>query len=477
MKNENQLHILRFGTIGDKSHLENKLSSYDCLGINGNSAAYVSSSIAQLIVNNFFSNEDKGYFIDPITYSFQAEINLLQKASKDNTFPELKKSIQKLLKYYQEPVNIIKQNRTLVPEDFSSEQIKNEFCKRVLDFQYNLIYDFVNDGDMKPYLEFVCANLPQNNTIRPAFLIAPYFYLNANDIENCKCWLKLNKDFINISTDLSKNYYNNIPVYAQLVISKDILNDHDAIETIASAYKENEMQGITVWIDGFDEHKATKEELSDFIYFLKALPNIHKYNMYGSYFSELLTHTDLGLLNGVSHGLEYGEDRAVYPVGGGIPVSKYYYYPIHNRIDFTAAFKLLEKENIIDINQPDWGQSDKYFKEICNCEKCKSLIKDTMLGFFKFESNEYYEVKNRKGNVLRRKKASRNTKENCLYHYLNCKEKEFSTIRNSELSNLLSDLNNNYTKYNDSLSSPISTFNVEYLNNWKCSIEDFISER
>ena len=60
------IHILRYGTVAEKAHLDRAISTYDYLSINGNTAAYVSTAIAKFIVARFFSKEEKGYFIDPI---------------------------------------------------------------------------------------------------------------------------------------------------------------------------------------------------------------------------------------------------------------------------------------------------------------------------------------------------------------------------------------------------------------------------
>ena len=70
MSNIEPVHILRYGTVGEKAQLEKAISSYDYLAINGNTAAYVSNAIAKFIVERFFSKESKGFFIDPITYAF-----------------------------------------------------------------------------------------------------------------------------------------------------------------------------------------------------------------------------------------------------------------------------------------------------------------------------------------------------------------------------------------------------------------------
>ena len=87
------IHILRYGTVAEKVHLEKALSAYDYLSINGNSAAYVASAIAKFIVEKFFSKPDKGFFIDPITYAFQNEIKLLRSKSKTTGEEKIKKSV------------------------------------------------------------------------------------------------------------------------------------------------------------------------------------------------------------------------------------------------------------------------------------------------------------------------------------------------------------------------------------------------
>ena len=88
------IHILRYGTVAEKVHLEKAISAYDYLSINGNSAAYVASAIAKFIVEKFFSKPDKGFFIDPITYAFQNEIKLLRSKSKTTGEEKIKKSVE-----------------------------------------------------------------------------------------------------------------------------------------------------------------------------------------------------------------------------------------------------------------------------------------------------------------------------------------------------------------------------------------------
>ena len=147
MVQKKPVHILRYGTVAEKVHLEKAVSAYDFLSINGNTAAYVSSAIAKFIVAKFFSRSEKGYFIDPITYAFQNEIRLLKTVSKTTGEESIKKSVQKLIEVYGYPTTKVNSGKPVAIEDFSEQEIKDEFCERVVSFQYNLVYDHISKND------------------------------------------------------------------------------------------------------------------------------------------------------------------------------------------------------------------------------------------------------------------------------------------------------------------------------------------
>jgi len=458
------IHILRYGTVAEKTHLEKAINTYDYLSINGNTAAYVSKAIAKFVVERFFQSTEKGFFIDPITYAFQNNIHLLYNKPKSGA-PSIRKSISKLIEYYGDPVTKVLSGNTLDPDDFSDKEKSQDFCNRVLGFQYSVISKYIKDNDLEKYLLYAAdmESLDMANQLRPKFLIAPYFYLDSNDID-CKKWLEINNSFIKTALQYSVQSCNALPVFGQIVISKAVLTNSSALQQIADVYKNSACDGLTIWVDDLDEHESNPELLAGLTKLLSALRGKPVYNMYGGYFSILMTHKSVKLLQGVSHGMEYGESRAVYPVGGGIPVSKYYYLPIHQRLDFTKAFYLLEHEGIIDTSLPDWGSSKRYYREICRCQQCKSILQDSMINFVNFESDQFYEY-TRNNQVMRRKKASAATKENCLYHYLLCKKMEFEQVRRKRLSDLLSSLLTEKEKYKDG--AFLGDGDLEYLDVWK----------
>jgi len=460
------VHILRYGTVGEKTQLGRAINAFDYLAINGNSAAYVSRAIAKFIVEKFFSKKDKGFFIDPITYAFQQKIHLLyNKSNKSEKI--LKKSIKKLIDIYQEPVKKINNDEPILPSDFDEASVLEGFCTRVLDFQYNIISNYIDDNDLKEYLRYAAENMNGIlDNFHPEFLIAPYFYLNPNDMD-FKKWLNLNVIFINKSIDITKTQLNGCSVFGQIVINKDILKNKNTMELVSEGYKNCNCDGFTIWVDGFNEHEESQDILDGFIYFLHSIRKFHKkpiYNMYGSFFSVLLTHRSIQLLNGVSHGMEYGEYREVYPVGGGLPVSRYYYMPLHHRKDFTKAFYLLEYNKIINTSLKNWGNTERYFKEVCKCEQCLEILNKDMSDFIKFESDRYYEVRSKNNNIIRRKKASPETKENCLYHYLLCKKMEFSMICKMNIKEELEKLKSEKDKYLNN--TFLDEDELDYIDHW-----------
>lgn len=458
------IHILRYGTVGDKEHLFKARESFHYLAVNANSAAYVSGSIAQYVVECLVK-PNRGYFIDPLTHAFQKNIYLLSSKNK-NKEVRIKKSIEKLLEYYQEPASNVRNNIPIRITDFNNDSSDYQgFCKRVLDFQYNIIYDNLEERDIGKYVAYsLDVNLEDASQIRPKFLVAPYFHLDVYDKEFGE-WLKINKKLITYAKHQGEAYLAT-PIFGQIVISRETLLSEEGLQAVIDSYSDSICDGFTVWVDGLDEHDASADELTQFVKLLKGLKsksNKKTYNLYGSYFSVLLTHKSLNLLNGVSHGLEYGESRQVFPVGGGIPTSKYYMFPLHKRLDFTQAFYLLKHHNVLDLSQDNWGPATKYHNEVCKCSRCKKILKNEMINFMDFESTEFYEVATRYG-VVRRKKASSETKRNCLYHYLNSKVREFSDVLKLTIEELLLNMEKERDNY---IGCPeIDESALEYIDSW-----------
>jgi len=466
-----QKHILRYGTNADKKYIQDKSHYYDLLAINGNMLAYTPGALAGFIRENLLNQPDKGFFIDPITHSFQHSLDKIKSRSKNENEKTLKLSIANLIDQYGEPlISKIKEpeesknnndkGRPIRPEDFAGHE--ESFCKNVIDFQLN---EIKKKNEEKGFLKYLNEMDDQRDDFEPVFVTPPYFYLSES---NYKEWLKLNIDFIK----LAKEEYPDINIYAQLTLSQDIFISERMREDIIAQYKDLNIEGILLWIDAFNEHEASKTKLEIYLKIIKDLnDNLNIYNLYGSFFSAILTgfNDELSFnLAGVGHGMEYGEYRAVVPVGGGIPHSKYYFYPIHRRLKFETAQDYI-KSHVIDKSSND--KSDKvrkYFAEICDCPKCEEIIDDSIDNFFEFQSTKTYEYEI-KGVTRRRTYPDQQTKENCLIHYLESKVREFNEIESVNLNDLIEDLKKKFKVYQDYKHQDYES--LSYLKIWASVLE------
>ncbi|WP_286904418.1 hypothetical protein [Clostridium sp. UBA1652] len=456
-KKKKPLHILRYGTNADQKFIENMNNPYDLLAINGNMLAHSTNALTNFILKNIL-NSDRGFFIDPITYAFQLDLDMIKSKGKNEQIATIKKSVEKMIRSYGEPLEekVLSNDEVVSYDDFKNGALREVFCRNVLDFQNKTVYDVVMK---KGYLEYEPEDSPSYTQLYPEFLIAPYFYLTP---PSYKEWLDLNIEFLKISKTL--NYDREI--YAQITISKDLLVDKHSLDAIISRYNEFPDTNILIWIDSFDEHTVSSYCLEQFIYLTKNLSIGSRkiINLYGGFFSILLAgyKEDLGFgLYGVGHGLEYGEFRAVAPVGGGIPTSKYYFYPIHQRVDYKTASELIRTKY---RNFDSITSCLKYHKEICACPLCKDILKNDIENFTIFENSLFYNVK-LNGIIQRRPYASKETKEACLYHYLFSKNREFHEVSRFSFEKMAESLEDAYIEYTKI--KRVYSDNLYYLLLWK----------
>ena len=463
-------HIIRYGTDGDKKDLLNMQDKFDCLVINANMLAFHSNTIAKFLA---FELKNTPFFIDPLTYAFQRNIRLLYAKGTDNNATEVifKKSIHNLVDSFPTLSVVLEENRALKLEEISDESNLLKLCEEDLKFQMELLKDSLSEGNDADFFYFENDDTTQlvKEKVEPIWIVAPYFYLDYENLE----WLKINKRLCERMREVMDGAEVHKKMMVQLLMSKDILCNIQILEQIAGTYSDMDCDGVLIWIDDFDETKATREELEGFVYLLKKLQNKLVYNLYGSFFSVVLTNDEIGLLNGVGHGMEYGESRSAFPVGGGIPSSKYYFLPIHQRMDFQMSYQLLHETGIIDLNEKNWGDADSYFREICKCAICKDILKEGMIGFTKFQSTELYEI-NYKTHTSRRAKPTPETKKYCRIHYLECKTFEYLFARKKSIEQIHKDLCKMCEKYNDLLEE--RNVNANYLSTWSDVLSTFIRD-
>jgi hypothetical protein len=254
----------------------------------------------------------------------------------------------------------------------------------------------------------------------PTLLIAPYLYIEA---DNWETQTKKNIEFLNSFLGDNEVRSSGIPVYSEIVISKEVLKDRPVRKQIAEMYSVASAEGYILWIDDFAEFQESSHSLMAYVEFLSSLHPETKpiIALHGSYFSVLLASRKASKLAGVGHGIEYGEHRAVVPVGGGVPLAKYYFPRFHKRVDYypDAQDVLLEM---------DCAKSEKSFlARICDCEICRELIvMGVAKGFEVFGETKPSPVNGRPYPTARAMMKSR-------MHYLNNKRDEYGQCQSSGL--------------------------------------------
>lgn len=412
-------HVVLYGTfIENKYFLQEYREQFDIIGFNSSIIAFAPDGIAAFIAQL----KNKSYFIDPQTHAFQHDTTKI-KTKKNNKYV-LKKSIENLANRYgsvfAENVGKIKIN--------SSHLTDNDYkliTKNVLDFELNIIEESSKNTDVKDFIDY------SNSNLKPDALIAPYFYIEPDDIDN---ELESNIIFINNSKEyLSKiKLENDIPLFAEVVIAHDVLVKTENLDRVLKVYSDTNVDGIILWIDNFNETNESYTNLESYINFVKSLSSNNSIiNLHGSYFSTILSSNDFGILNGVGHGIEYGEFRSVVPVGGGVPLAKFYFPKFHKRVDYHP-----DAENI--LTEMDWDSSlTNYISNVCSCNQCSSIIKsDVQTGFSEYGETKISEKNGRPYPTAKALDKSRK-------HYLNNKIAEYDFCKNNGKSDIIRALQKN----------------------------------
>lgn len=423
---EKTMHIFRYGTNAEQKYIYSASSTFDLLAINGNMLAHAPKAISSFVVKLLLKENMRisGYFIDPITHSFQHDLSKIKSFSEKNKCYEIKSSIKKLIQSYGNPVeSCIEENRSVVPSDFDDLSILDEFCKKVIDFECNCIKENIKSSEIDEYLSFENSDYSSAEQYAPKYLIPPYFFINSSE------WLDINVKFIQSAIrQFSRN-----EIYAQIVVPLEFLENDILQDKLVEKYSHLDLAGVMIWIDQLSEHELPYEKLMQYVGFLIKLRKlkIPVFNLYGSFFSVILSSNYFPggrLLSGVGHGLEYGESRAVIPVGGGIPNNKFYYYKFHNRLAYGVMSEILYYLGFSEKSKE--ASVEEYYKEICKCKICKSVISDDISNFRKFESTLFYEME-LKGTKQRRSYADSTTKELCVLHYQANKNREIHEVDRS----------------------------------------------
>ena len=356
---QGNLKLLRYNTGTDKKAFIQFKKNFDAAIFNATIVAYSGSSIADLV-----SMHSRRYIIDPQTHIFQQDISAYTTENKKSQKRTIKRSVVQYLD--QMPValkeKIIKQNSP--PEKALIEKNLDSLVDCVYKFQTEYVNKYIKSKAYDKYLSF--ANMPP----RPRLVIAPYFMIKSNMSSYEKnTWLHYNRICLEKTIVLNKTR-DNEEISAQLVLEKEALSE-ELIDSIISTYAVPEYEYIFIWIDDFNSFEAKQKYNELFYKLINALNGIGKKPImaYGGYESIILCNSGSpARLYGVAQSVGYGEYRSITPVGGGMPVNKYYFYPLHFRARFDDVATILSTKGYFDKNKNNLAHAHDFFNNICNCK-------------------------------------------------------------------------------------------------------------
>lgn len=439
MTNNDVIKMLRYNTGTDKKAFVEFKKYFDAVIFNATIVAYSGSAVADLV-----SVHKNQYIIDPQTHIMQHDITaLMSKSKKTNTFT-IKKSVKQYLQQLPNLVTdiIVEKRRQLSINEI--ESVIDELVEKVYIFETEYVNGFVKNKEYDKYLRY--ANIgPQ-----PKVVIAPYFMIKKDmESEQLQRYLKLNEVCLQKFVEYQKNSGKHYPVAAQLVMDKEILRDAEIIPKIRSIYDKDGYEYIFIWISDFSTWESSDGEKRNFYELVRMLNEIKKKPImsYGGYDSILLCHKEMkARLYGTAQSVGYGEARAITPVGGGLPVNKYYFGPLHKRMRFDEALSILMNSGYFDNSKTNANHAKDYYYNICSCKQCKEIIKDDIDNFKIYNESVPYLVNARYGQIKRNRPT---TQANLVaaFHFLYKKVEEWKQLDELSIEELVSKLIINYQMY------------------------------
>jgi hypothetical protein len=446
-------HIYHYNVHSEQRYfLGDHRELYDLILINGNIVSHTPSGVA-----SFLATANKPFYIDPQTHIFQHSTIHLKDNASDSRRGEppdyqFKPSIIRLARErLGAPFsNVIERDRPLAPSDFETSRgdidlsIISAVCNNVVSFQKETMLNSLDDE---------ARDLMSNNpAFLPEFIVAPYFFLSRIRFRK---WFEITL----ACYERTKEIEASIPVFLALVTSKDALRSSK--QEIAQRLSEMHPDGIILWIDDQVEETMPVSELESFIGLLRELEEATDtiFNSHGGYFSLLLSHSESGnLLDGVGHCINYGESRPVVPVGGGIPMARFYFPSIHSRIRFGDALGIARAMN--------WLTSvGTYRSKICSCLQCSELLdakQSADEAFFEYGRSSPITFTRRTGSIVSLEYPTKEARQAAARHYLYNKAKEFGDIHNRPLRELKNDLTSAFNELSPHTGEDL----IAHLNKW-----------
>jgi hypothetical protein len=165
---------------------------------------------------------------------------------------------------------------------------------------------------------------------------------------------------------------------------------------------------------------------------------------FGGYDSILLCHQDVRYkLYGVSQAIGYGETKPLNPIGGGLPINKYYFLPLHQRLKFYDFALILQRQKFFSLDRSKKEHAKDFYSYICDCEQCHDVVKDNIDNINEYNESVPFFIKG----SIKRNRPTNDASYISNKHFINCKIREWRSIKEKAFIDIIGELKDNYKKY------------------------------
>lgn len=433
-------HWMMFGTFAEQRHfVYPSTRTYQGTVINGNMAAHAPAGLAAFLIEK---TPGLPYIIDPLTHAFQHEPSAVI-----NDKGEVRKSIQRMADAYGSVISDRVGHRPLLPRHLEGEKEIAELVSGCLNFQREQIVDHMKSSDAIKYLDV------QDKELSPYALVAPYFFMTEATLDR---WLPRIARAAELAVEDRQDHEK---IFSSIVVSQGIILDDTHISAIVEAFNDIDVDGFLFWVDALDEQQAGVAELNGLRSLASQLRTNGQrdvINLHGGYFS-ILAGSELGerTFTGVAHGPEFGEYRSVLPVGGGIPIAKYYIPLLHARFRYRDALNIFQELKYLN-------DAEVFHEKVCRCKECQNTLSGDADNFALFGDSTVRSVRRGHG-IVRLQFPTTEAKSRCLQHYLQKKEREYLKAEHDTPEQLIEELNRGINEFEEVLGAD----GVAHLTLWR----------
>lgn len=325
--------ILRMGSHAEKDYFEKTAIFFDGIIIGANLLESTPAATASFLTKL----KKLPYYIDPMTYAFGSYIDRdgqrredldwikSEQKKKDGTYiKDYKRSYRLLASKLGSQIGCcIERDRAITQEDLDKQKSLKNLCENVAQYQIDAIKNiYEQDPEWSIFSKFIGP---------PKVVFAPYFYKESGN-------KSISLDTLLEMASLTVNLNLKIPVHTIICADESYLLDSSFINHLKNNLPKTGVNGVWFWFSIFNEKVADGTRLNNFRVLVEELSDeMEVYNMHGGYFSLALCKYGM---NGISHGIGYGEQKDVLPViGQSIPTVRYYLPDLHK----TSGVPVIER--------------------------------------------------------------------------------------------------------------------------------------